>query len=77
MAENGVGSKKDGGDDNWGRGLSYGMEIGVGVAVGGFGGHWLDHKFGWTPWGLIVGLLIGCFAGMYLLIKDAIKMNRD
>lgn len=62
---------------DWGKGLSYGMEVGVGVAVGYFGGHWLDHRFGLAPWGTVVGLMVGCGAGMYLLIKDAIRMNRD
>ena len=76
MAENG-GQRNESDTSGWGRGLSYGMEVGVGVGVGYFAGHWLDRKFGWAPWGMIIGLLLGCFAGMYLLIKDALKANQD
>jgi F0F1-type ATP synthase assembly protein I len=61
----------------WGQFLSTGFETAVGVALGYFVGHWLDGKYGWAPWGSLVGAMLGMAAGMYLLIKEALRMNRD
>jgi F0F1-type ATP synthase assembly protein I len=49
----------------------------VGVTLGYAVGWWLDRKFGWSPWGVTVGSLLGVAAGMYLLIKEALRMNKD
>lgn len=62
---------------NWGQFLTLGFETAVGVALGYFVGHWLDRKFGWDPWGTLVGAMLGMAAGMYLLIKEALRMNKD
>jgi F0F1-type ATP synthase assembly protein I len=40
-------------------------------------GAWLDRRYGWTPWGVIAGTMIGLAAGLYLLIKEALRMNKD
>jgi F0F1-type ATP synthase assembly protein I len=58
------------------RGLSYGLQILVGVGIGYFVGRWLDHRYGWSN-GVIIGSLIGLAGGLYLLIKDAIRINKD
>jgi len=64
-------------DGNWGRYLGIGLEIAVGVAVGYFVGSWLDRRNGWHGTGTLVGVMIGLAAGMYLLIKDAVRINKD
>lgn len=51
------------------------MQMAVGVGLGCIVGWWLDRRFGWSPWGLIVGAMLGLVAGMYLLIKEAIGLN--
>ncbi|MBM3649284.1 MAG: hypothetical protein FJX11_15990 [Alphaproteobacteria bacterium] len=35
----------------------------AGLLVGGFLGYWLDRWLGWTPYGLVMGLLLGFVAG--------------
>jgi F0F1-type ATP synthase assembly protein I len=40
-------------------------------------GWWLDQRYGWSPRGATVGSLIGLAGGLYLLIKDAIRINKD
>lgn len=64
-------------DGNFGRNLAYGMEIAVGVALGYFLGNWWDRGHGSAPWGLMIGVMLGLASGMYLLIKDAVRMNKD
>jgi len=54
-----------------------GLQVAVGVGVGYFVGRWLDHRFGWGSWGVVIGSMIGLAGGLYLLIKDAIRINKD
>jgi F0F1-type ATP synthase assembly protein I len=63
-------------DDNsgWGKGFTYGLEVAVGIGLGCLIGTWWDKHYHTGPWGLLIGIMLGCAAGMYLLIKD---MNRD
>jgi F0F1-type ATP synthase assembly protein I len=62
---------------NWGRYLAIGLEMAVGVLLGLWVGTWLDRKYGWAPWGVFAGTMLGLAGGMYLLIKDAIRINKD
>jgi ATP synthase protein I len=64
-------------EPGWGQYLGLGLEMAVGVTLGYAVGWWLDRKYGWSPWGVTVGSLLGVAAGMYLLIKEALKMNKD
>ena len=71
---------KGGGSDpepGWGRHLGTGLQMFVGVALGFIVGTWLDKRYGWSPWGVMVCTMLGLASGMYLLIKDAIRMNKD
>jgi F0F1-type ATP synthase assembly protein I len=64
------------GDDNgidWGKGLAYGFEVAVGTGLGSAIGAWWDRHHGSGPWGLLIGLLLGCASGMYILIKHATR----
>ena len=54
-----------------------GLQMAVGVGLGAFVGNWLDHRYGWAPWGLLVGSMLGLAAGMYSLIREALIMNQD
>jgi hypothetical protein len=68
---------KESQDENWGKYLGIGLEIAIGALLGYFVGAWLDRRFGWNGKAALCGLMIGVAAGMYLLIKEAIRMNRD
>lgn len=67
----------DGENGNWGRYVGIGLEIAVGVALGYAVGAFVDSRFGWTPWGVVVGTMLGLAGGLYLLIKEALRMNRQ
>jgi len=62
---------------NWGAMAGSGLQMAVGVGLGLLIGRWLDNRYGWAPKGMTIGALLGLAAGMYLLIKDAIRMNKD
>ena len=64
-------------DGDWAKGLSHGLEVAVGVGLGAVVGHWIDGHLHSSPWGLLIGILLGCMAGMYLLIKEVSRMNKD
>ncbi len=64
-------------DGNWAKFLGVGFEVAAGVGLGYFIGSYIDRKFGSAPWGLLIGVLFGAAAGMYLLISEVIKMNKE
>ncbi|MCC6422080.1 MAG: AtpZ/AtpI family protein [Phycisphaerales bacterium] len=59
-----------------GRYLGMGLEVAVGVGLGSLVGWWLDKRYQWS-WGMVIGAMIGLAAGLYLLIREAIRMNKD
>ena len=75
MRERALAKKDD--DVNWGKMAGIGLQVAVGVTIGYFVGRWLDRRYGWTPRGMMTGSMIGLAGGMYLLIKDAIRINKD
>jgi F0F1-type ATP synthase assembly protein I len=54
-----------------------GLQVAVGVGVGFAIGWWLDKHYGWGTKGQTIGSLLGLAGGLYLLIKDAIRINKD
>lgn len=48
---------------------TIGIEMGVGVAIGYFGGHWLDGELGTAPYLTYFGLFIGFCAGFTGLVR--------
>lgn len=63
-------------DPQWGRTVTSGFEMAVGVALGYFVGHWLGIKFGIEPWGSVAGSMLGMIAGAYVLIKEVSRDNK-
>jgi F0F1-type ATP synthase assembly protein I len=64
-------------DNGWGKVASVGLEIAVGAGLGAFAGAWIDRKWHTGPWGVLAGTLLGISAGMYILIKEGMKANKD
>jgi F0F1-type ATP synthase assembly protein I len=67
---------KDNGSQ-WGVLMTVGFETLAGVLLGLFIGQWLDRKYGWSPWGTMGCTLLGAAAGMYLMIREGLRANRD
>jgi ATP synthase protein I len=54
-----------------------GLEMGIAVAIGFFGGAWLDGRFGTAPYLGLVGLVVGVGAAGKALWDTARKLSRD
>lgn len=61
----------------WGRNLGLGLEVMTGVLLGLAAGWWLDGRYGWSPWGTLLGMMLGLAGGMYLLIKQTLHSGGD
>lgn len=53
---------------------NLGMTLAVSVALGVFGGRWLDDRWDTAPWLLLIGALFGVSTGMYHFIKSVMTM---
>ena len=54
-----------------------GLQVAIGVGLGYLVGRWLDRHYGWGSRGVVIGSMLGLAGGLYLLIKDAIRINKD
>jgi len=65
---------------NW-KGLggpgTLGLELVAGIALGLFGGQWLDKRFGTGPWFTLIGLAYGIAAGARAIYRALKKANRE
>lgn len=64
-------------DTGWGRFAGLGFEVAAGVGLGVVIGLWIDRRYESGPWGALIGAVIGIVTGLYLLIRDTLKMNKD
>lgn len=54
------------------------IQMGVIICAGVFGGQWLDKKLEMqTPWFTIALSLLSVAIGLYLVIREVIKMNEE
>ena len=69
--------KDNGGDDQHANMAMIGLQVAIGLGVGLAVGSWLDKRYGWSPWGSTIGAMIGMAGGLYLLIKEGFRANKD
>jgi ATP synthase protein I len=58
---------------------AMGLQFGISVAIGAFGGNWLDKQFDTAPWLVLTGIVLGAAAGfrdLYLFAKKQEEKNR-
>jgi F0F1-type ATP synthase assembly protein I len=55
----------------------FGVVIALPAIAGGFLGVFIDKKFGTTPWGLIIILLLAFIFTAYIVFKKAIKYGKQ
>lgn len=65
------------GPTGWGLGLRYGSEFAGGVLAGAGLGYLADWAFGWSPWGLLAGVILGFAAGTMNVVRAAQSVNNQ
>lgn len=60
----------------YGRYGSLGIELILSMAIGYYGGHWIDGRFG-TRWIGALGFLLGIYAGFRQIFRAAQRMQAD
>ena len=57
--------------------------VGVGLEVAGAAagcallGYWIDGRFGTSPWGMVVGVVVGLVGGLYNLVRESLQAVRE
>jgi ATP synthase protein I len=57
--------------------LGVGFELAAAVAGFTLIGYWVDRHFGYGPWGVIVGAVLGLVGGMYNLIRESLIASKE
>ena len=61
----------------WVRYSGVGLELAGATAGLALVGYWIDGKFGTSPWGVLIGVLIGIVGGLYNLVKESLAAVRE
>ena len=61
----------------WIRYSGAGLELAGATAGLALIGHWIDGKFGTSPWGILGGVLMGIVGGLYNLVKQSLAAVRE
>jgi ATP synthase protein I len=60
----------------YGEAATVGLSFVIALMLGTVVGWWLDKKFGWAPYGVLTGIVLGFAAGvrsMYVVLKPILK----
>ncbi|HKT80402.1 MAG TPA: AtpZ/AtpI family protein [Vicinamibacterales bacterium] len=67
----------DRGYPGWIRYAGVGLELSGATAGLALVGYWIDNHYGTSPWGILVGVVIGIVGGLYNLIKQSLEAVRE
>src|SRR5215468_6898567 len=61
----------------WVRYSGVGLELAGATAGLALVGYWIDGKFGTSPWGILIGVVIGIVGGLYNLVKESLAAANE
>ena len=62
---------------DWVRHSGVGLELAGAVAGFTLIGYWFDRHYRTSPWGLVVGVVLGIVGGLYNFVKEALQATRE
>lgn len=65
------------GRPGWIRFSGVGMEFAGAVAGFALVGYWVDRHYACSPWGVLIGTMLGLIGGMYNLIRESLGATRE
>ncbi len=74
-----IGKSSKGWSESWqevGKYLDLGMRFAISIALGLFGGYWLDKKIHTLPLFLILGMFFGAFSGFLTIYHAAFPTKK-
>lgn len=57
--------------------MGIGFEFAGSVVILAAVGYFIDRHWNTAPWGVLIGSLTGIVTGMYLLLKETLKISKD
>ncbi len=61
---------------SWIRQASQVFEFLAALGICGFAGYRIDERWKCGPWGLLIGLLLGMTAGLYLMLRESKRLEK-
>jgi ATP synthase protein I len=61
----------------WHRMAGVGVEFIAAILLLGGVGWWVDWQFGFSPWGLLVGVALGFVVGLWQLIRVGMRSFKE
>ncbi len=61
----------------WVRYSGVGLELAGATAGLALVGYWIDSRFATSPWGILIGMVIGIVGGLYNLIRESLAAVRE
>jgi F0F1-type ATP synthase assembly protein I len=46
------------------------------LVILGYAGNFLDYKYGWSPWGVLTGILLGLSVGLWSMLRQLQQMEK-
>ena len=62
---------------DWVRHSGVGLELAGAVAGFSLIGYWIDRHYDTSPWGLLVGVVLGMVGGLYNFVREALQATRE